>query len=66
MNPVALLLALVSVVMGAPVYPPTYVIDQDDYPYQCVCKCDSDSLRISTCVFDKTTPCYCDVPEKPV
>jgi hypothetical protein len=36
-------------------------IVEDDYPYQCVCKCENER-RISVCDFDSKTPCYCDAP----
>ena len=41
--------------------PTIYAVVEDDYPYQCICKCTGD-IRIATCEFDKTTPCYCDAP----
>ena len=43
------------------IYPATYLIVEDDYPYQCLCQCDGPA-RLSTCEFDKRTVCYCDVP----
>ena len=41
--------------------PSVYTIVEDDYPYQCVCKCDDDTKAISVCEYDKTTSCYCDI-----
>jgi hypothetical protein len=46
---------------GAEELPSVYTIVEDDYPYQCVCKCDDNTKVISVCEYDKTTLCYCDV-----
>ena len=36
-----------------------YVVNDDDYPYQCVCRC-APTAPVGKCVQDTSLKCYCD------
>lgn len=55
------MLASIAFAASDQTLPSVYTIVEDDYPYQCPCKCEEIEKPISVCEFDKTTPCYCDV-----
>lgn len=40
-------------------FPAVLTLIDDDYPYQCVCKCE-DNQRLGMCDYDKTSSCFCD------
>lgn len=64
MNPFLVSLGLLWSVhrtRGSSTSPAVVIINEDDYPYQCLCTC-SGTRTLGTCDYDSTTPCYCYVP----